>query len=86
MILCKNGKESPATYRISPADFAALPHIEELITAGIHSLKIEGRLKSPAYVAAVTRSYREAIDSFFAGENFDISKNTTKKKEKSLEM
>ncbi len=73
--LCKNGKESPAAYRISPADFAALPHIEELITAGVHSLKIEGRLKSPAYVAAVTRSYREAIDSFFAGENFDISKN-----------
>lgn len=73
--LCKNGKESPAAYRISPADFAALPHIEELITAGVHSLKIEGRLKSPAYVAAVTRSYREAIDSFFDGKTFDISKN-----------
>lgn len=73
--LCKNGKESPAAYRISPADFAALPHIKELITAGIHSLKIEGRLKSPAYVAAVTKSYREAIDNFFAEETFDISKN-----------
>ena len=73
--LCTNGKESPAAYRISPADFASLPHIEELIKAGVHSLKIEGRLKSPAYVAAVTRSYRNAIDSFFDGGNFDMQKN-----------
>lgn len=73
--LCKNGTETPAAYRISPADFASLPHIKELILAGVHSLKIEGRLKSPAYVAAVTKSYREAIDSIFAGETFDISKN-----------
>lgn len=49
-------------YRLSPSDFAALPHIRALIQAGVHSLKIEGRLKSPAYVAIATRYYRQAID------------------------
>lgn len=49
-------------YRLSPSDFAALPHIDALCRAGVRSLKIEGRLKSPAYVALTTRYYRQAID------------------------
>ena len=53
---------TPYAYRLSPSDFAALPHIRALIQAGVHSLKIEGRLKSPAYVAIATRYYRQAID------------------------
>ena len=74
--LSANGNVSAPAYRLSPADFASLPHLEELIKAGVHSLKIEGRLKSPAYVAAVTRSYRETIDSLCEGKTIDISKKT----------
>ena len=37
-------------------------HIQELIEAGVDSLKIEGRMKSPYYVATVTNVYRRKID------------------------
>ncbi len=60
-ILC-NEKTFAHAYRLSPADFAALPHLRELVKTGIHSLKIEGRLKSPEYVAAVTQSYRTVLN------------------------
>ncbi|WP_265596246.1 U32 family peptidase [Verrucomicrobium sp. BvORR106] len=50
-------------YLLSPQDLAAVEEIPSLIAAGIHSFKIEGRLKSPEYVAAVTRVYRKAIDT-----------------------
>lgn len=48
--------------RMSPADLCSLPYIKQLIDTGVSSLKIEGRLKSPEYTAAVTRAYRKAID------------------------
>ena len=47
---------------LSPHEFAALPVLPKLIATGVHSFKIEGRLKPPEYVAEVTRIYREAID------------------------
>ena len=72
--LSVNGKAGAPAYRLSPSDFASLPQLEDLIKAGVHSLKIEGRLKSPAYVATVTRSYRETIDSICEGKTIDISK------------
>jgi putative protease len=49
-------------YLLSPQDLAGIEEIPELIRTGIVSFKIEGRLKSPEYVAAVTRVYRDAID------------------------
>jgi putative protease len=49
-------------YLLSPQDLAAYPHVAELCRLGIRGLKIEGRLKSPAYVAAVVQVYRAAID------------------------
>ncbi len=50
-------------YLLSPQDLAAVDLIPDLIRAGVKSFKIEGRLKSPEYVAAVTRVYRKAIDA-----------------------
>ncbi|RYD38481.1 MAG: U32 family peptidase [Verrucomicrobiaceae bacterium] len=50
-------------YLLSPQDLAAVDFIPDLIKAGVKSFKIEGRLKSPEYVAAVTRVYRKAIDA-----------------------
>ena len=49
-------------YLLSPKDLCSLKYLPELIKAGVSSLKIEGRMKSPEYVAAVTRIYRKYID------------------------
>ena len=54
-------------YLLSPQDLAAVREIPDLIARGVASFKIEGRLKSPEYVAAVTSVYRKAIDSALAG-------------------
>ena len=50
-------------YIFSPQDLCALDRVPQMIAAGVHSFKIEGRLKSPEYVAATTRAYRRAIDA-----------------------
>jgi putative protease len=48
-------------YLLSPEDQAATEVIPELVALGVSSLKIEGRLKGPEYVAATTRLYRAAV-------------------------
>ncbi|WP_151733820.1 DUF3656 domain-containing U32 family peptidase ['Paenibacillus yunnanensis' Narsing Rao et al. 2020] len=55
-------------YLLSPKDLAAIDLMPELIEAGVTSFKIEGRLKSPEYVANVVGKYRKAIDRYFDGE------------------
>jgi len=50
-------------YLLSPQDFAAVSEIPELIRLGVAAFKIEGRLKSPEYVAATCQVYRHAIDA-----------------------
>lgn len=47
---------------LSPKDLAGITVLPELIAAGVSSLKIEGRMKSPEYVALVTGVYRQALD------------------------
>ncbi|MCX6896515.1 MAG: U32 family peptidase, partial [Verrucomicrobia bacterium] len=49
-------------YLLSPQDLAGLEVLPQLIHAGVASLKIEGRLKSPEYVASITRIYRKALE------------------------
>ena len=56
-------------YLLSPKDMMLINDIQELIEAGVSSFKIEGRMKSSAYVGYVTRIYRKAIDN----PNFKIS-------------
>jgi putative protease len=53
-------------YLLSPQDLAALDVVPDLIRLGVASFKIEGRLKSPEYVAAITRVYRQAVDRVMA--------------------
>lgn len=55
-------------YLLSPQDLAAVREIPDLIKLGVRSFKIEGRLKSPEYVAAITQVYRKAIDSVYEQE------------------
>jgi putative protease len=61
-------------YLLSPQDLAAVDEIPELIKLGLHSFKIEGRLKSPDYITAVTSVYRKAIDRALANHLTPASK------------
>jgi putative protease len=64
--LISDGKQVPLgdkKYLLSPQDLAGLEILPELVRAGVASLKIEGRLKSPEYVASITRVYRAALDN-----------------------
>src|SRR5207245_2357054 len=63
--LIADGKAVPLRdrkYLLSPQDLAGLEVLPELARSGVASLKIEGRLKSPEYVANITRIYRKALD------------------------
>lgn len=54
-------------FLVSPSDLCAIGEVPELIDAGVSSFKVEGRLKSPEYVASSAREYRAAIDAKAAG-------------------
>lgn len=71
-------------YLLSPQDLAAYALIPELMAAGVVSLKIEGRLKTPEYVANITRHYRQAIDSAVAGESIEFSERQVEEMELSF--
>ena len=64
--LVSDGRKVPLgdrRYLLSPQDLASVELIPELARLGVASLKIEGRLKSPEYVANITRIYREAVEA-----------------------
>lgn len=54
-------------YPLSTKELCLVKRIPELIDAGISGFKIEGRMRSPLYVAVATRLYRKAIDSYLNG-------------------
>src|ERR1035437_943521 len=63
--LISDGQQVPLgdkRYLLSPQDLSGLEVLPELVRAGVSSLKIEGRLKSPEYVASITKVYRQALD------------------------
>lgn len=53
------------TFIMNSKDLCMIEHVDDLIEAGIASLKIEGRVKSEYYLATVIRSYRMAIDNYY---------------------
>lgn len=55
-------------YLVSPQDLCGIEQIPDLVKIGVHSFKVEGRLKSPEYVAAATQEYRDAIDRAVANK------------------
>ncbi|MBM4064219.1 MAG: U32 family peptidase [Planctomycetes bacterium] len=59
-------EDESGTFILSSKDLCMIQHIPELVHAGVTAWKIEGRMKSPYYVASVTRVYREALDRYFA--------------------
>ena len=71
-------------YLLSPQDLAAYAFIPDLIDAGVCSFKIEGRLKSPEYVANITRHYRRAIDGACQGRNVEFTRDEIREMELSF--
>lgn len=53
------------TYIYNSKDLCMIDHIPDLVEAGVVSLKIEGRMKTPFYVGTVIKAYRRAIDDYF---------------------
>ena len=64
-------EDGKGTYIFNSRDMCMLPHLEDLVKAGVDSVKIEGRAKSAYYTAAVTNAYRHGLDAALAGEPLD---------------
>ena len=64
-------EDEHGTYIMNSKDLRAIEHVQRLVEIGVDSLKIEGRTKSPYYVARTAQSYRKAIDDAVAGRPLD---------------
>lgn len=71
-------------YLVSPKDLCGIAQIPELLDLKIDSFKVEGRLKTPEYVASATRNYRAAIDAHLRHKAFGEDKIEAAKKEMGL--
>ena len=67
-----DNKLNTGDYPLSTKDLNSLEYVGELIDAGVASLKIEGRMKSPEYVYMVVSLYRKAIDSYYENGTIKI--------------
>ncbi|MCM1084062.1 MAG: U32 family peptidase [Clostridium sp.] len=61
-------EDDRGTYIFNSKDLCMIEHIPEMMAAGIDSFKIEGRMKTALYIAAVTRTYRQAIDDYLKSD------------------
>ena len=64
-------EDGAGTYIMNSRDMCMIDHVDDLMDAGLDSLKIEGRAKSAYYAAIVTGAYRHVIDDVFAGRPVD---------------
>lgn len=76
--LLENDKKIDTGYLLSTRDLCSLDFIPFFINAGVDCLKIEGRMKSPEYVATVTRIYRKYIDLALSDKDYVVDKNDKK--------
>ena len=66
-------EDDRGTYILNSKDMCMIKYLNEIADAGVTSLKIEGRMKSPYYVATVVNAYRRAIDDYNQNKDFDDS-------------
>ena len=64
-------EDEHGSYVMNSKDLRAIEHVRRLVEIGVDSLKIEGRTKSPYYVARTAQAYRQAIDDAVAGRALD---------------
>lgn len=87
--LISDGKQVPLgdrRYLLSPQDLSGIEVLPDLVNAGVSSLKIEGRLKAPEYVAGITRVYRDALDRLAASPDTAAGKGPSASETYALEM
>lgn len=65
-------------YLLSPRDLCGLEFLPQMVQAGVSCFKIEGRMKTPEYVATVTRIYRKYLDKVFNNEPYIIEEKDKK--------
>lgn len=61
-LINKYTREEKQGYLLSPKDISTIEYLQDVVSTGTSSLKIEGRMKKPEYVAGVVRNYREALN------------------------
>lgn len=76
--LMENDKTIDKGYLLSPRDLCGLDYLPQLVNAGVSCLKIEGRMKTPEYVATVTRIYRKYLNLALSGQTFQIEEQDKK--------
>lgn len=76
--LFENDKKVNSGYLLSTRDLCSLDYIPSFIQAGVNCLKIEGRMKSPEYVATVTRIYKKYINLALSNKPYVIDKSDQK--------
>jgi putative protease len=64
-------EDEHGTYVMNSKDLRAIEHVQRLVEIGVDSLKIEGRTKSPYYVARTVQTYAQAIRDAVAGRELD---------------
>ncbi|MBR3310523.1 MAG: U32 family peptidase [Solobacterium sp.] len=69
----EGGRFPAGDYILSPRDLNIIDRLPELLDCGVASLKIEGRMKRPEYVYLAVRTFREAIDAYYAGKEYHVS-------------
>lgn len=69
----ENKVSTNGNYLLSTRDLYTLDNIGKIISTGVDSLKIEGRMKRPEYVALVTSLYRKAIDNYYDGCEYQVT-------------
>ena len=68
-------EDENGTHIMSPNDICIIDELQEMIEAGVDSFKIDGILKSPEYILAVTKAYHEAINCFEDPDAYEDKKD-----------
>ncbi|MCB2285810.1 U32 family peptidase [Clostridium algidicarnis] len=82
-LINKDTKEEKSAFLLSPKDMCTLEDLEDIINTKTSSLKIEGRMKRPEYVAGVVETYKNAIDDILKNKE---KGNLEKEKKKLLQL
>ncbi|WP_425449170.1 DUF3656 domain-containing U32 family peptidase [Dethiothermospora halolimnae] len=65
-------------YLLSPKDLNTIDNLDKIINSGIVSLKIEGRMKRPEYVATIVKNYKKALTNIISNNTKDVSQKDKK--------
>ena len=76
--LLENNNVVDKGYLLSPRDLCGIDFLPYLVNSGVSCIKIEGRMKTPEYVATVTRIYRKYLDLAISGQKYTIDENDKK--------